>query len=77
MQRLDDVALYAGREKRVTALVARDRRVLRLSLALEHEGTAPQDTIALSLGDAALARRWLDGQAPPVADSTAGPVSAA
>lgn len=62
VQRLDDVALYAGREKRVTALVARDRRVLRLSLALEHEGAVPQDTIALSLGDAALARHWLGGQ---------------
>lgn len=79
VQRLDDVALYAGREKRITALVARDRRVLRLSLALEHEGTAPQDTIALSLGDAALARRWLDGQggqAQPAAGSVPGPVSA-
>lgn len=62
MQRLDDVALYAGREKRVTALVSRDRRVLRLPLALEREGGAPEDTVALSLADAPLARRWLDGQ---------------
>ncbi|AVS64625.1 peptidase M61 [Paracidovorax avenae] len=62
MQRLDDVALYAGREKRVTALVSRDRRVLRLPLALEREGGAPDDTVALSLADAPLARRWLDGQ---------------
>ncbi|ADX44756.1 peptidase M61 domain protein [Paracidovorax avenae ATCC 19860] len=62
MQRLDDVALYAGREKRVTALVSRDRRVLRLPLALEREGGAPDDTVALSLAEAPLARRWLDGQ---------------
>ncbi|WP_019699904.1 M61 family metallopeptidase [Paracidovorax oryzae] len=62
MQRLEDVALYAGREKRVTALVSRDRRVLRLPLALEREGGAPDDTVALSLADAPLARRWLDGQ---------------
>ncbi|AVS92174.1 peptidase M61 [Paracidovorax avenae] len=64
MQRLEDVALYAGREKRVTALVSRDRRVLRLPLALEREGGAPDDTVALSLADAPLARRWLDGQPP-------------
>ncbi|ABM31481.1 M61 family metallopeptidase [Paracidovorax citrulli] len=62
VQRLDDVALYAGREKRVTALVSRDRRVLRLPLALEREGGAPDDTVALALADAPLARRWLDGQ---------------
>ncbi len=70
MQRLDDVALYAGREKRVTALVSRDRRVLRLPLALEREGGAPDDTVALSLADAPLARRWLDGQ--PDAGMAAG-----
>ncbi|AVS69545.1 peptidase M61 [Paracidovorax avenae] len=70
MQRLDDVALYAGREKRVTALVSRDRRVLRLPLALEREGGAPDDTVALSLADAPLARRWLDGQ--PDTDMAAG-----
>ncbi len=52
VQRLDDVALYAGREKRVTALVSRDRRVLRLPLALEREGGAPDDTVALALADA-------------------------
>ncbi|WCM92533.1 peptidase M61 [Acidovorax sp. NCPPB 2350] len=64
VQRLDDVALYAGREKRVTALVARDRRVLRLPLALERDaGAAQADTVALAIADAALAQRWLGAAA--------------
>ncbi|CAM3394875.1 M61 family metallopeptidase [Paracidovorax anthurii] len=64
VQRLDDVALYAGSEKRVTALVARDRRVLRLPLALERDaGAAQADTVALAIADAALAQRWLGATA--------------
>jgi len=68
--KLDDVALYAGTEKAVTALVARDRRLLRLPLALESRASAgrgrkaappPADTISLGVGDAAQAARWLDG----------------
>ncbi|MDA8519365.1 M61 family metallopeptidase [Acidovorax sp. NCPPB 4044] len=61
VQRLDDVALYAGHEKQVVALVARDRRVFKLPLALVRDGDAPNDTVALAINDAALARRWLDG----------------
>ncbi|MFT3813775.1 MAG: peptidase M61 [Acidovorax sp.] len=56
--KLDDLALYAGDEPTVTALVARDKRLLRLPLAL-HPATATADTIALGVADAALAARWL------------------
>ncbi|MBO9677302.1 MAG: M61 family metallopeptidase [Acidovorax sp.] len=69
LARLDDVALYAGPARQVTALVARDRRLLRLPLDLAlpapagaKEQAAPQrpaDTIGLSVADAALLARWL------------------
>ncbi len=67
--KLDDIALYAGTEKTVTALVARDRRLLRLPLALERPAPTgrrrtsappPVDTVALGVTDAAQAARWLD-----------------
>ncbi|MBA4112941.1 MAG: peptidase M61 [Verminephrobacter sp.] len=67
--KLDDIALYAGTEKAVTALVARDRRLLRLPLALEWPaptgrkrgaGRPATDTISLGVTDAAQAARWLD-----------------
>ncbi len=67
--KLDDIALYAGTEKAVTALVARDRRLLRLPLALEWPaptgrkrgaGWPAADTISLGVTDAAQAARWLD-----------------
>jgi len=67
--KLDDIALYAGTEKAVTALVARDRRLLRLPLALEWPaptgrkrcaGRPAADTISLGVTDAAQAARWLD-----------------
>ena len=69
--KLDDIALYAGTEKTVTALVARDRRLLRLPLALEWPtptgrkrgaGLPAADTISLGVTDAALAARWLDAR---------------
>ena len=71
--KLDEIALYAGAETSVTALVARDRRLLRLPLALSHPPTkkgkdrksAAQpvvaDTVSLAITDAARATRWLDG----------------
>ena len=67
--KLDDIALYAGAEKEVTALVARDRRLLRLPLALEPRAPAGRgrgasradiDTLSLDVADAAQAARWLD-----------------
>ncbi len=66
---LDDLALYAGKAPQVTALVARDRRLLRLPLALQRPArskrkvSAPEqpDTVTLAVTDAARAARWLDG----------------
>ena len=69
--KLDDIALYAGTEKTVTALVARDRRLLRLPLALalpaptgrKRSAERPAaDTISLGVTDAAQAARWLDAR---------------
>ncbi len=66
--RLDDVALYAGAARQVTALVARDRRLVQLTLdlglpaAAAGKASAPKraaDTIVLSVADAALLARWL------------------
>jgi predicted metalloprotease with PDZ domain len=58
LTKLDDVLLYAGRARSVTALVARDRKLLRLPLTL-----APATTWRLVLRDAAQARLWLDARA--------------
>jgi predicted metalloprotease with PDZ domain len=55
MTRLDDLTLYAGAHKKVTALVARDRKLLRLELTLP----AAVTTWRLVLRDAALAQPWL------------------
>jgi predicted metalloprotease with PDZ domain len=55
MTKLDDLTLYAGAHKKVTAVVARDRRLLRLELALP----AAVTTWRLVLRDAALAQPWL------------------
>ena len=48
LTRLDELPLYAGAARRVTALVARDKRLLRLSLALPEKSTtwrlAPTDS---------------------------------
>ncbi len=55
MAKLDDLSLYAGAHKTVTALVARDRRLLRLTLALPAAST----TWRLALQDAAQVRKWL------------------
>jgi predicted metalloprotease with PDZ domain len=57
MQTLDDLILYAGNAKKVTALVARDKRVLTLTLTLPK----PSQSVRLSIRDAATANRWLEG----------------
>ena len=54
LAKLDDLALYAGTHRKVTALVARDRRLLRLELNLP----AAVTTWRLVLRDAARARPW-------------------
>jgi predicted metalloprotease with PDZ domain len=53
--RLDDLALYLGALKKITALVARDRRLLRLPLTLPTGVT----TLRLAVQDAAKLAPWL------------------
>jgi predicted metalloprotease with PDZ domain len=59
LAKLDDLLLYAGTHRRVIALVARDRRILRLELHLP----AAVTTWRLVLRDAAHAQPWLSLQA--------------
>jgi len=59
MTKLDDLVLYAGQHKKVTAIVARDRRLLRLELNLPPAVT----TWRLVLRDAARAQPWLAAHA--------------
>jgi predicted metalloprotease with PDZ domain len=58
MAKVDDLQLYAGSHRKLTALVARDRRLLKLELALP-----PVTTWRLVLRDAAQAQLWLAGNA--------------
>jgi predicted metalloprotease with PDZ domain len=58
MTKLDDLLLYAGAHRRVTALVSRDRRLLRLDLVLPTGVT----TWRLAMRDAARAQSWLGPQ---------------
>jgi len=58
LAKLDDLLLYAGTHRKVTALVARDRRLLRLDLNLPTGIT----TWRLVLRDAARAQSWLGPQ---------------
>jgi predicted metalloprotease with PDZ domain len=55
MSKMDDLPLYAGNHKKVTAWVARDRRLLRLELNLPPAVT----TWRLVLRDPARAQPWL------------------
>ena len=55
LNRLDDLPLYAGPHKKVVALVARDKRLMRLTLALPQAAS----TWRLYLHDAVLAAPWL------------------
>jgi hypothetical protein len=57
LTRLDDVPLYAGQATRVTALVSRDRRVLRIPLDLK--GAEQVKTWRLAIQDAQAVQRWL------------------
>ena len=60
MQTLDDLMLYAGNAKKVLVTVARDKRLLTLSLTLPK----PSFSVRLTVSDASLLQRWL---APEVA----------
>ncbi len=59
MNKLEDLLLYAGSHKKVTALVARDRRLLRVELNLPASVT----TWRLVSRDAARAQLWLAAHA--------------
>ena len=56
MQVLDDLTLYSGKSKKITALVSRDKLLLKLSLTLPKATQA----VRLSVRDAIAANRWLD-----------------
>lgn len=58
LSKLDDLTLYAGTHRKLTALVARDRRLLRLELNLPVAAT----TWRLALRDTAPAHTWLGPQ---------------
>ena len=55
LTKLDDLTLYAGDHRKITAVVARDRRLLRLDLTLP----AAVTTWRLVVRDPALAQLWL------------------
>ncbi len=55
MSRLDDLTHYAGNAKKVVALVSRDKRLMRLELAMPPALT----TWRLAVQDAALMDQWL------------------
>jgi predicted metalloprotease with PDZ domain len=57
MQRLDDLLLYAGTAKKITALVSRDKRFLRLILTIPAAAT----TWRLAVADVKKVDRWLTG----------------
>ena len=56
LSKLDDVALYAGAASIIGALVARDKRILKLSLKLP----PPATRWCLAVGDKKLVSQWLD-----------------
>ena len=57
--KLDDLLLYAGNHRKLTAIVARDRRLMRLDLSLPAAAT----TWRLVLRDEARAQPWLSANA--------------
>jgi predicted metalloprotease with PDZ domain len=65
LTRLDELALYAGQARRAVALVARDRRLLRLTLELQpaaarSKAAAPAPSnVGLSVSDTTAVQRWL------------------
>jgi predicted metalloprotease with PDZ domain len=57
MKKLDDLLLYAGQNKKVMALISRDRQLLRLPLTLPHP--ADNSTWRLAIDNAGQVKRWL------------------
>jgi predicted metalloprotease with PDZ domain len=58
LQKLEDVLLYAGWGKKITALISRDRQILRLSLTLPK--VKEHTTWRLSIGEANKVKAWLN-----------------
>jgi predicted metalloprotease with PDZ domain len=63
IQKLDDVAFYAGSEHKLVAVVARDGRLLQLPLSLPADTgerkPGQADTISLGVSNSAAVTRWL------------------
>jgi predicted metalloprotease with PDZ domain len=57
IKKLDDVLLYAGKAKKVIALISRDRQLLRLHLSLPDAKI--NTTWRLAIDNAKLVHRWL------------------
>jgi predicted metalloprotease with PDZ domain len=57
MNKLDDLLLYAGAAKKVTALISRDRQLLRLTLTVPD--AKANRTWRLGIDNAKLVSRWL------------------
>jgi predicted metalloprotease with PDZ domain len=57
LKKLDDLTLYAGTAKKVTALVSRDRQLLRLTLALPD--AKAHSSCRLAIDNAKLVSHWL------------------
>ncbi len=70
LQKLDELALYAGSATQATALVARDGRLLRLPLRWENapsrrkaiQKPMTSATTQLKVGDAVKVQSWLQGE---------------
>ena len=58
LKKLDELPLYAGRAKKLTALVSRDRQLLRLPLNLP--AVKAQASWRLSILDESKVTAWLD-----------------
>jgi LEA14-like dessication related protein len=57
LQKLDDVLLYAGPAKKLTAFISRDRQLLQLPLTLPSDQT--HSTWRLSIENTERVKRWL------------------
>jgi predicted metalloprotease with PDZ domain len=57
LQKLDDVLLYSGWGKKVTALISRDRQILRIPLTLPK--AKEHTTWRLAIGEANKVKAWL------------------
>ena len=58
LQTLDDLRLYTSKAKRLTVWIARDKRMLQLSLTLP----AASKAWRLNAGDLSRVNPWLDGK---------------